>query len=256
MRAIRHSRERSVGNSLFPAPGEAKELMLRSVLIIVGVTLCSAASIADEPEYFEGSVILETTIESFNERLPVDLLYWWYGTAESRIYKDGSFRWDIVGSEVTSVWYRREENREYWLRSCDDYLRYDSVGTPMIDIVSIELIDDTMEIAGYEAHAIELHEQWDDDEIEINRYWYVPELKVNPAWYAEYRVAGGDRIYEHIDSLVVGYELIASFRSVRKFATEIRVEPVSDEYLALPDMDTLHAPPELDEFSPPCPRPE
>ena len=125
----------------------------------------------------------------------------------------------------------------------------------MIDIVAVELIDDTMEIAGYQAHAIELHEQWDDGEIEISRYWYVPELKVNPVWFAEYRVGGGDRVYEHIDSLVVGYEWLASHRTVRKFATEIRVESVSDEYLALPDMDMFRQPPEFDDLRPPCPMP-
>ncbi len=218
-------------------------------------SLLTASAQAEEPDYFEGSVILETTVESFSERLPVDLLYWWYGTAESRIYKDGNFRYDIVGSELTSLWYRWEENREYWLRSCDDFLTYDSVATPMIEIISIELIEDRMEIAGYEAHAIELLEQRDDDEIEISRYWYIPELKVDPAWYGEYRVGGADRIYEHIDSLVVGYEWIASFRTVRKFATEIRVEPVSDEYLALPDMDRLQQSPEFDDLRPPCPMP-
>ena len=44
MRAIRHSRERSVENSPFPRIGEARELMLRSVLIVVGGGLRAATT--------------------------------------------------------------------------------------------------------------------------------------------------------------------------------------------------------------------
>ena len=109
-----------------------------------------------------------------------------------------------------------------------------------------------MEIAGIPAKAIELHVRDEDGEINVDRYWYAPEIKVNPLWFTKYRAYGANRIYELIDSLVIGYERFWPYATVRRMATSVVREPIPDERFELADLPVMWVPIEESSKIPPC----
>ena len=209
-------------------------------LVSACLALIAICCRAEDPQYFEGTVSLSIEIESNQERLPVELLRSWYGQAEYRQYRDGDFKIDYEDGELVSLWYFRDENREYWLRTCDDYIAFDDVGISQLGDVVVKRPDNTKEIAGYAAKAIELHETDETGEMTVWRYWYAPDLPINPEWFSEYRVGGADKVYDHIDSLVIGYEMESPHSAVRKFATEVNQQPITDGDLVLPELERRH----------------
>ena len=139
-------------------------------------------------------------------------------------------------------------------RICDDVITWNNVDVPMIEIESIRETGDEREIAGYTARALEMRFGVDGFS-GTTRYWFVPSLRVNPGWFATYRAAGFDRVYEHIDSLIVGIESEVG-PDIRRFATRIDMRPVPDEEIALPDLPTQFLTFEGAMQRPPCPMPE
>ena len=207
----------------------------RTIACLLPFFLLAGCTGADNPEYFEGTVTMMVEVDLAEAGVPADFLYAWHGTSQVWTYRSGDFRVDYSGSEFRSFWYRLEDDREYMWRVCDDVVTWNNVDSPLVEIVSIRQTDEEREIAGYTALALEARISVNGS-TGITRYWYVPELAVNPEWYATYRVAGFDRIYEHIDSLIVGIESEAP--NVSRLATQIDVRPVQDDEIELPDLPT------------------
>ncbi len=211
--------------------------MIRQVAALVALAVFSSASLAEEPEYFEGTVTMRVEIESLQGWISVEEEHWVHGTEQRWTYARGDLRIDYLNSELLSVWYRRDENREYSLRVCDDIVTWVDAGRPFITVHAVRETGLEREIAGHAARAIDVHATLDGEDYS-SRYWYAPSTPVNPEWFAEDRTAGFASLYEHIDSLIVGIDFETEFSRVRRYATEIETRSVSDDELALPDMPT------------------
>ena len=229
-------------------------MMLRLLLTLICISWCASAGYADEPEYFEGAVTMHVEIEIPHAWMPIEELYWVHGTEQTWTYARGDFRIDYLDSEMLGVWYRRDKNREYSARVCEDFITWVDIGEPFITVLSVRKTGLEREIAGYKARAIDVVATVDGDDYST-RYWYAPSIPVNPNWFAEDRYGGFASLYEHIDSLIVGIDFESDFSSVRRYATEIEFRPVSDEELALPDMPTQQAPDDGEGIDL-CPMPE
>jgi hypothetical protein len=210
--------------------------MSRSILIALSVIILGCDSGTD-PAYFEGAVAVKIEVESKTERLPEELLLFWHGSRENRLYKNGNIRYDSVDGTTASIWYKRAENTEYALRTCDEYIRIVDFGDSDMNLVAIERPQESREIAGYRARAIELHFGEEDGSVTVWRFWYAPDLLVNPEWYKDYRHSGLDILYQHIDSLVIGFESESLYTNMRKFATSVQRRPVPDSAFDMPDLE-------------------
>ena len=178
---------------------------------------------------------MKVEIESPHRWVSLPELYWIHGTEQVWTYARGDLRIDYLAAEIESVWYRRDENREYSARVCDDFLTWVDSGGEFVMVNSVRPTGLERQIAGYTARAIDVRATVDGEDYST-RYWYVPSIPVNPEWFSEDRYSGFADLYEHIDSLIVGLEFQTEFGSVRRFATEIEFRPVSDEELALPQL--------------------
>jgi len=200
------------------------------------ITLAAVGCSSAEPHYFEGTVTRTVTTESKYDQLPADPIDSWFGHTELWTYKGGDYRVDFEGGDLVSLWYVQSENREYWLRTCDDYVGFHDAGTSYMSDASIVIPDATMQIAGFSARAIELHVSRESGWISVWRYWYAPDLPVNPGWFSEFRVGGLHKVYEHIDSLIIGFELELPHWAKRTFASEIDRRSVADSELTMPEL--------------------
>ncbi|MDJ0909781.1 MAG: hypothetical protein QNI99_11350 [Woeseiaceae bacterium] len=209
--------------------------MIRQSIAIVSLAAFPLASVAEDLPYFEGTVTMHVEIEAILAGAGVAESYWIQGTEQIWTYARGDFRIDYTAAEVESVWYKRDENREYSARVCDDFVTWVDVSEPFMTIVSVRQTGLEREIAGHKARAIDVYATVDDMDYST-RYWYAPSIPVNPEWFSEDRFGNFAALYEHIDSLIVGIEFQTQFSAVRRYATEIEFRPVNDEELALPDM--------------------
>ena len=196
--------------------------------------------IAEDREYFEGTVTMHVEIETPHAWMPIEELYWFHGTEQKWTYARGDFRIDYLNSQQLSDWYRREENREYSARVCDDFVTWVDAGEPFVKVLMVRQTGLEREIAGYTAKAIDIVASLDDRDYST-RYWYAPSIPINPEWFAADRYGGFAVLYEHIDSLIVGIDFETEFSSVRRYATEIEFRSVRDKELELPDLPTRPA---------------
>lgn len=213
---------------------------------------CSGGS---DEEYFEGVVSIRVDAEAHAEGIPPQALHWFFGRYLTWFVKDGNYVIRFGDSNQEAIWYRADENREYQLRSCDDFVTWTSADEPIVEVVSVTKLDETREIAGYTANGLEVRNRADDGTVTVMRYWYVPELRVDPEWFSANRTLGWDQIYQHIDSLIVGTEEESDFVSVRRFATRIEARDVADRLLELPDTEVRQASLDTLLSTPPCPMP-
>ncbi len=204
---------------------------------IASLVLFSTPALADEPEYFEGTVTMQVEIKAFDDWLPLEDLYWWHGRQQTWTYGGGDLRINYEESEFRAFWYVSDENREYMQRICDDIVTWSDGNAELVLVESIRETNREQEIAGYTARAIEMRSKVAGGNV-VTRYWYVPSIPVNPEWYSKYRAGGFNQIYQQIDSLIVGVETVSEFSSVRRFATSIEARPVSEDEVAVPDLPT------------------
>ena len=217
-------------------------------------TLIASGVHADEPEYFEGTVTMKVEIDTPHPWMPIEELYWGYGTEQTWTYARGDLRIDYLNSDMAAVWYRRDENREYSSRVCEGFITWVDAGKPFVKVVEVRPTNLEREIAGYTARAIDVIATVDDGDYST-RYWYAPSIPVDPEWFSEDRVGGFADLYAHIDSLVVGMDFETQFSSVRRYATEIEFRPVSDEEIALPDLPIQPSTVDDGAGEEPCPMP-
>ena len=148
--------------------------MMKRLGLIVSLCFVAGCSVDSEPEYFEGVVHIEIEVDTGDQRISQDLLGWWFGSTVTWTLKDGNQRMDFANADRASVWYRVAENREYQLRSCNDYITSTDASTPIGEIVSVTKLDETRMIAGYTTHALEVRTRSDEGTEAATRYWYAP----------------------------------------------------------------------------------
>ncbi|WP_299947161.1 hypothetical protein [uncultured Microbulbifer sp.] len=204
--------------------------MIRIVLSIILVF--SALKNASANEIFEGVIEYKVEVESFTEKLPVELLKEGYGSDVEAYYKPGYEKIVLNNAQgVQRAWeiYVASENKKYSMITSDIMPTTFDGGEEARKLKSFSDKDSDLKILGKKTRLITV--EYADGT--ISNYWYSPSIFIDPVQFKNLKFAYLNRYWKIARSPYLKHERHHGEYKIIYSAVKVRPEKLDDRIFSV-----------------------
>jgi len=200
-------------------------------IFIFAISSCQKKNTKNNKNEFEGKITYEVSVVSKTNNISTQNLQKLYGTKMIKYFKNGNFKMSYNGEDINTVYFIRNENKEY------DYIN--SIDTLFITPYNEEKrtllnskFDNSEKIILDRKCNLLIHELEDTK----NFYWYDPSLYINPENYKNSKFSFTDIYFEQAKSPWLKYIYAGKNITITYTAIQITEEKLDDTIFNLPDL--------------------
>jgi len=208
-----------------------KSIILLLSILIFATSSCQKKNIENNKNEFEGKITYEVSVVSKTNNISTQNLQKLYGTRMIKYFKNGNFKMSYNGEDINTVYFIKNENREY------DYIN--SIDTLFITPYNEEKrkllnskFDNSEKIILNRKCKLLIHEM----ENTKNYYWYDPSLYINPQNYKHSKFSFTDIYFKQAKAPWLKYKYDGENITINYTAIEISEEKLDDSIFSLPNL--------------------
>jgi hypothetical protein len=202
-------------------------------------TLALALScLAAHAQHFEGKIVYHNTLQSNNPDLSNETLTATVGDAQEWYIKEGDYRSELNGKQMSWQLYRNSENKLYSKFAGFNKLLWNDGATNADSVLSTTLRKGVTKIMGYKCDELTLVCRSG-----VQKYYFSPKLSVNRDVYKAHRYANWYAYLSKAGAVPLKIEIENAQYSLQSVATGVYPQKLSSTLFALPaDAQTMKSP--------------
>lgn len=208
-----------------------KSVTLLLLIFIFANSSCQQKNIENNKKEFEGKITYEISVVSKTNTISTQDLQKLYGTRMTKYFKKGNFKMSYNGEDIKTIYFIKNENKEYDYRNGIDTLFVTPYNDESRKLINSKF-DKSEKIILNRKCKLLIHEL----ENTKNYYWYDPSLYINPENYKDSKFSFTDIYFEQAEAPWLKYKYDGENIIINYTAIQISEEKLDDNIFYLPDL--------------------
>jgi hypothetical protein len=204
--------------------------LLLSILIFANSS-CQKKNTENNKKEFEGKITYEISVVSKTNAISTQDLQKLYGTRMTKYFKDGNFKMSYNGKDIKTIYFIKNENKEFDYRDGIDTLFVTPYNDENRKLINSKF-DKSEKIILNRKCKLLIHEL----ENTKNYYWYDPSLYINPENYKDSKFSFTDVYFEQTKAPWLKYKYDGENIIINYTAILISEEKLNDNIFYLPNL--------------------
>ena len=210
--------------------------LLLSIFIFANYS-CQQKKPANNTKEFEGKITYEISVVSKTNAISTQNLQKLYGTKMTKYFKKGNFKMSYNGEDIKTIYFIKDENKEYDYRNGIDTLFVTSYSDENRKLINSTFDKSEKTILNRKCKLL-IHEL----ENTKNYYWYDSSLYIDPENYKDSKFSFTDIYFRQAKAPWLKYKYDGKNITINYTAIQISEEKLDDNIFYLPNLPQSYYP--------------